>query len=209
MKGALEPKRYELERNSFMTLMAALRRSGRLRISFVLAPLPDRHELPPPGAVVELARAADLVLGIGDHLLPLRDPADGARERKDAGEHRHRDPERALDDAGVKVDVWIELAAHEVIVLQRDFLQRHRQLEYTVIVQAELFQHLMAGLAHQLCPRVVVLVDAVPEAHQAHYGVLVLRALDEFPDLGDVADLLEHLQGGLVRPAVSGAPQGD
>src|SRR5712691_6843366 len=117
MKGALEPKRYELERNSFMTLMAALRRSGRLRISFVLAPLPDRHELPPPGAVIELARAADLVLGIGDHLLPLGDPAHRARKREDAGEHRHRDAEGALHDARVEIDVRVELALDEILVL--------------------------------------------------------------------------------------------
>src|SRR2546425_7030698 len=49
-------------------------------------------------ALVELARAPDLVLGIRDHLLPLRDPAHGAREREDAGEHGDRDAERALHD---------------------------------------------------------------------------------------------------------------
>ena len=34
------------------------------------------------GADVELARTADLLLGILDHLLPLRDPADGAGDRE-------------------------------------------------------------------------------------------------------------------------------
>ena len=33
-------------------------------------------------AVVQLARTADLVFRIGDHLVPLRDPAHGARERE-------------------------------------------------------------------------------------------------------------------------------
>src|SRR6266849_3628658 len=206
MKGALAPKRYELERNSFMALILGL----RLRLSSPLragSTLVDRHELPPDGAAVELARPSDLVLRIGDHLLPLRDPADRARERKDAGEHRYRNAERALHDAGVEIDVGVELAAHEVIVLQRDFFQRHRQLEYAVIVQAELLQHLVAGFAHQLRPRIVVLVDTVSETHQLDPGVLVLRLLDEISDLGDIADLLEHLQGGLVRAAVRGPPQ--
>src|SRR6266446_4760622 len=120
MKGALEPKRYELERNSFMALMAGLRRSGGLRS---LAPLPDRHELPARGAAVELARTADLVFGVCDHLLPLCDPAHGAREREDAGEHRHRDPERALHDTRIEIDVGVELALDEIVVLQRDLLQ--------------------------------------------------------------------------------------
>ena len=45
------------------------------------------------------------------------------------------------------------------------------------------------------------------EAHEAHAGVLVLRALDEIADLGHVAYFLEHLQAGLVGAAVGGAPQ--
>src|SRR5215471_8718669 len=85
----------------------------------------DRDEVPARGAVVELARAADLVLGVADHLLPLRNPADGAREREDAGEHRDRNAQRALHDAGIEIDVGVELAADEVIVLERDLLQRH------------------------------------------------------------------------------------
>src|SRR6266852_6754402 len=83
MKGAVATKRYELERNSFMALMSGLRVPFRAGSALV-----DRQELPPGGAGVELARPADLVFGVADHLLPLRDPAHGARQREDAGEHR-------------------------------------------------------------------------------------------------------------------------
>src|SRR3970282_2215733 len=100
MNGALAPKRYELARNSFSMEL----------------PLVERLHIPPGGSLVQLARPPDLVLRVGDHLLPLRDPAHRAREREDAGEHRHRDAERALHDAGVEGDVRIELAADEVIV---------------------------------------------------------------------------------------------
>src|SRR5260221_3886326 len=109
MNGAFAPDMYELERNSFIRLIPYPR--GRSRA--IGSAFPDRHELPALRAVVELARAADLVLGIGDHLLPLRDPADGARERKDAGEHRHGDAQGALHDSGVEIDVRIELALNE------------------------------------------------------------------------------------------------
>ncbi len=121
--------------------------------------------------------------------------------------HRHRDAERALHDAGVEVDVRIKFAADEIIVLQRDLLQRHRQLENPVVVKAQLFQHFVAGLAHELRARIVVLVHAMPEAHQLDPGILVLRPLDELADLGDVADLLQHLQRRLVGAAVRGTPQ--
>src|SRR3974390_3501697 len=104
--------------------MARYLLSGRL----VGLPATDRVHLAAHGTLVELARAADLVLGIGNHLLPLRDPADRAREREDAGEHRHRDAERALHDAGIEIDVRVELAADEILVLERDLLQRDRQL---------------------------------------------------------------------------------
>src|SRR5688500_11482910 len=159
MNGALPPKRYELLRNSFsMTL-----------------PLVERLDVPPRGALVELAWPADLVLGVGNHLLPLRDPADGAREREDAGEHRHRDAERALHDAGVEVHIRIQLSAYKVIILERDLLERHGELEDAVVVQPELVQHFMAGLAHQLRTRVVRLGDPVAEAPPAPSGSLGLR----------------------------------
>ena len=54
------------------------------------APSPVAHRLifARRRAGVELARPADLLLGIFDHLLPLGDPADGARDREQDGEHR-------------------------------------------------------------------------------------------------------------------------
>ena len=56
----------------------------------VYAALRDRLYIAPLGADVQLPRPPDLVLGIGDHLVQLRDPPDGARKRKDRGEKWHR-----------------------------------------------------------------------------------------------------------------------
>src|SRR5579859_2896557 len=167
MNGALPPKRYELSMNCRITLLMCA------------STLVDGLHVALGRPFVELPRPADLVFGIGDHLLPLCYPADGAREREDAGEHGDRDAERALHDARIEVDVRVELAAHEVVVLQRDALELDRQLEQAVVVQAELLQHLVASLAHELRARIVVLVDAVAEAHQAHMRALVLHLLDE------------------------------
>ena len=65
----------------------------------------------------------------------------------------------------------------------------------------------MAGLLHDLGARIVVLVDAVAEAHQAERIVLVLGALDVLRDAVDGADLLQHLERGLVGAAMGRAPQ--
>src|SRR5439155_9762385 len=145
MKGALAPKRYELERNSFIALMSDLRvplRAGS-------APV-DRHELPPGGAGVELARPADLVFGVADHLLPLGDPAYGARQREDAGEHRHGDAEGALHDPRIEVHVRVELALDEIIVLERDFLQREGELEQAIVELTQHIQDFMTRFTHTL-----------------------------------------------------------
>src|SRR3954465_12675234 len=98
MKGALPPNRYELSRNCFITELMAI------------SPLVERLHFAPGGALVELARTADLVLRVGYHLLPLGNPADRAGEREDAGEHRDRNAERALHDARVEVHLRGELA---------------------------------------------------------------------------------------------------
>src|SRR5436190_1477448 len=124
MNGALPPKRYEFARNCL--IMIALP-AARLALR-------DRHDLATGGAAIQLAGAPDLVFRVRDHLLPLRDPAHGPREREDAGEHRHRDAERALHDARIKVDVRVELALDEIRILERDLFQRERQLEETIVV---------------------------------------------------------------------------
>src|SRR5512132_1034167 len=109
----------------------------------------------------ELPRPADLVFGIGHHLVQLRDPPDGPRERENRREKLHRNADRLLHDAGVEIDVRVQLALDEVVVLERDLLERHRQLEQRIVAESELAQHLVARLAHQLGARIVVLVDAM------------------------------------------------
>src|SRR5208282_6101655 len=160
MNGTLLPNRVDVARSSsIMAVRLVVRwsKSSALR---------HRLDVPAGSPGIELARAADLLLRIGDHLVPLRDPADGPRQREDGREQPHRYADRALHDAGVEVDVRIELALHEIVVLERDLLQRHGQLEQAVVVQPQVLEHLVAGLAHELRARVVVLVYAVPEAHE-------------------------------------------
>ena len=54
-------------------------------------PLIDRHVIARFRAGIDLARTADLLVRILQHLLPLRDPADGARQREQRGEHAGRE----------------------------------------------------------------------------------------------------------------------
>ncbi len=167
----------------------------------------DRNEGALRGADVELARAADLLLGVFDHFLPLGDPADGAGDREQRREHRRREAHRLQRDARIEIDVRVQLLLDEVVVLQRDALKFHRDLQDLLILDAERIENLVAGLRHHLGARVVVLVDAVAEAHQTELGVLVLGLLHVLGHAVDGADLLEHLERGLVGAAVGGTPE--
>ena len=72
---------------------------------------------------------------------------------------------------------------------------------------AEFLQHFLGGLLHHLRARIVILVHAVAEAHQAERVVLVLGAGDIFGDVLHVADFAQHVERGLVGAAMRRAPQ--
>src|SRR6185437_14874541 len=110
-------------------------------------------------------------------------------------------------DARIKVDVRVELLLDEVIVRQRDALELERDLEDRVVAVTDSVQHLMTCLLHDLRPRIIVLIDAVTEAHEPERITLVLCPLDIFRNAIDRADLLQHLKRSLVGAPVSGAPQ--
>src|SRR5262245_11584463 len=75
------------------------------------------HERTLRCADVELPRPTDLLLGVLDHFLPLGNPADGACDRKQHGEHGEREAHRPQGDPGIEIDVGIKLFLDEVIVL--------------------------------------------------------------------------------------------
>ena len=163
--------------------------------------LGGRDELELPVAGVDLLGPGDLLLLVVHQLAPLRQPAGRARDREQHREHLRRELQRLVDEAGVEVDVRVELALDEVLVLERDLLQLLGDLQQRV--DAGDLEDVVAGLLDDLGARVVVLVDAVAEAHQAL--VAVLDALDELADLVLAADALEHPEHGLVGAAVQRA----
>src|SRR6266568_9346725 len=117
MNGALEPKRALLSCCCCMMLIARTSSQINFMHSVVqglpFLPLRERLHVAARGAGEELPRPADFLVRVGDHLVPLSDPADGPCQNEDRGEQAHRDSDRALDDARVEVDVRIELALDE------------------------------------------------------------------------------------------------
>eukprot|EP00906_Rhabdomonas_costata_P004793 RCo007130 len=156
---------------------------------------------------VDLAGPAELPLRRLHHLLPLGDPADTPRHREDHRKHVDGDPHRVKQDAGVEVDVGVELPGNKVIVLQRDPLQLHCELKQGLVLLPQMLQHLVANLLDDLPSGVEVLVHSVAKAHQPEGVVLVLGLRQVHRDPVNRANLLKHPQCRLVRPTVLRAPQ--
>src|SRR6267378_2435122 len=74
----------------------------------VLHPLVHRTVVAARGAGINLARAGDLLLLIEQHLLPLREPAGGARDGEQNREGLHGELHALVDQARVEVDVGIQ-----------------------------------------------------------------------------------------------------
>src|SRR6516165_3103279 len=108
-------------------------------------------------AGIDLARTADLAVTLVVHLAPVRDPAGQPAQRKEHDEHPRREPKCPVNQAGVEIDVGVELALDEVVVCQRrlfEFLGDAQQ----VVVATELGQDLVGLFLDDPGARVVVLV---------------------------------------------------
>src|SRR5581483_8356881 len=119
-------------------------------------PVVDRDVRALAGTDVQLPRTRDLLLAVGEHLLPLRDPAGQPSDREEHGEVVGRVAHRLVDQAGVEVDVRIEPPRDEVVVLERDPLELERDLELRV--EPRLGEHGVGDALDQLRARVVALV---------------------------------------------------
>src|SRR5215468_3737088 len=140
------------------------------------------------GAQVELARPGDLLLGVIPHLLPLRQPSARPRDGEEHREHFHGKAHGLIDQSRIEVDVWIELARDEVLVLQRDALELEGYQQ-----ERAWPGHLEDLVGHPLDDPgagVVVLVHAMAEAHEL--GLPLLDPFDEGRDVILGPDLLQH-----------------
>src|SRR5689334_424322 len=101
--------RFESKRGAAAVACSSTIARARTGLSTLL-PFVLRHVVADWIAREDLTRARDLLIGVGQHLLPLGEPADDARDGEEDREHLHGEPHRLVDQAGVEVDVRIELA---------------------------------------------------------------------------------------------------
>src|ERR1039457_1543075 len=133
----------------------------------------------------------------------MRDPARGARNRKHYREHGTRNPDCAVDDSRIEIDVWIQLTGYEVFVVERDLLESQRQLEQRVVALAQFIEHPVAHAADDLGARIEVLVNPMAKSHQTDAIGLVFDSCQKLVDIRSRTDVVQHGSYRLVGSAVS------
>ena len=117
-------------------------------------------------------------------------------------------PHGLVDETRVEVDIGVELAFLEVVIVQRGLLKLLGDLQ-KIFAPGLQFEDLVGVLFDDCGAGIIVAVDAVAEAHELDAVLTVLDLFDEL--LGRevvVTNELEHLDDGLVGSAVFGAGQG-
>ena len=139
-------------------------------------------------AEINLPRPGDFLLGIEQHLLPLCNSARGSRNRKQHREHRYRETHRLVNEAGVKVHVGIDTPLHEVFVFECYAFAFERNVNQQIA--PHYVENLVGNPLHKPGARIVVLLNAVAEAHEQLFTYL--DALDVVRHVIRRADLNQH-----------------
>ena len=79
---------------------------------------------------------------IFDHFVPLSDPANCAGKSEENGEHGGGEAESLQRDAGIEVDVRVELLLDEIFIRQSDTLEFDRDVEQRIVLDAEFAKNL-------------------------------------------------------------------
>ncbi len=159
------------------------------------------------GSRVDLTRAADPEIGIAVQLDPLGDPTGQPAQSKERREHIRRRSDRVVDHARVEVHVRVQFPLDEVVVLEGDLFEFHRDLEKRA-VDAKLVENVKAGLLDDARSGIEVLVDPMAKAHEPRGVVIALCSLDELPPRHAlVPDGGEHVDDLLVGSTVQRTPK--
>src|SRR6267143_3037925 len=179
---------YKITIRAGMKLSRASRRPYSKWIRCLLVPLIDRNVMTRVVPEIDLARACDFLLGVEKHLFPLRDPPGSARNREQDGKHGHWETHRLINEAGVEIHVGIELALHEVFVLESDALALESVFQEGVF--AHEFEDFVSDVLDDAGARIVIFVDARAKSHELDFTGF--DALDELRNFLYRADLHEH-----------------
>src|SRR5207248_1183500 len=82
---------------------------------------------------VDLPGPRNFLLGVQQHLFPLRNPPGSPRNREQHREHSHWEAHRLINKAGIEIHVGVELAFHEIVVFKGNALALQGNFEQRVL----------------------------------------------------------------------------
>ena len=145
------------------------------------------------------------MLFVIQQFLHVRQPADGARNGEENSEHVNRESESLINQAGIEVNVRVQLALDEVLVIQRSLLEFKCNIEKWI--HPGDCEDVIRRLLDDRGAWVKVLVDAVTESHEATFASL--HAFDERRNILHIANFGKHANycfiGATVQWAVKGS----
>ncbi|WDK22643.1 hypothetical protein CGRA01v4_13933 [Colletotrichum graminicola] len=185
--------------------VADLYRLVKHRLVLRLLPLLRLDVVSLPFSDVQLTRPPDLDAPLLQHLLPpVGQPADAARHGEQDGVEVEGEAHGLVDEAGVEVDVGVQVALRHELALAGVLGELQRRVEE--LVPAGDREHFVGQLSDRGRSGVDVLVNAVAEADEH-----ALPLLDLFHEGGHVlgaADLHQHADRALAGAAVTGPVEG-
>ena len=150
-------------------------------------------------ALVDLAGADDLVLGILNELIPMGEPSSETGQSEHDGEHLGGDSEGLVDNSGVEIDVGVQLSLDEVLVRESNSLKLHGDINHALATNDG--EDVVGKLADEAGTWVKVLVDTMTESHEDLLAILDI--LDELRNVLNIADGVEHAEHSLVGTTVA------
>ena len=116
--------------------------------------------------------------------------------------HLQRNSDSAYHDTAVEINVWIELSLDEIGIVQGGLLEPQRDVQQRV-ANLQRCKQLVALVFDDLCARIIILVNAMAEAHESTPACLALGRFNETRSVVALAvNLFEHFEYRLVCATV-------
>jgi hypothetical protein len=139
---------------------------------------------------------------------PIRNPAWHPPHGKHHRIHIERNAYGPQQDAAVEIDVGIEVAFDEIVILESLLFELKCHLEQRIFL-LQLVKYLVDPLFENQRAGIEIFIYPMAEAHQPVVVILVLGQVQVVTDrLARCLDFFEHPNNRSIGTAMQGAPQG-
>lgn len=133
-----------------------------INVEISLGSLVEGREISSVMTHIMLSRSYNLVLWVIKEFVPMGKPADNSRDHEKNGEHIGGETHCLVDDATVKIDIWIQFPFDKVLITQCNLLKFHSNLDEFFF--ASDLENLISNFLHYLGSRIIALINSMSES---------------------------------------------